>query len=341
VTREKRHRDFLARARFGSLDGLRFLAVVPVVFHHATPHPLPGVLGKGPLGVDLFFAISGLLITTLLLRERARTATVDVRAFYMRRARRILPLYYAVLALTVVRALALPAASPVRAHFFESLPFFATFTTTWFVRFAVPHPVLFAYSWSLAVEEQFYLVWPWVVRRGMALALAVGVALLAVDVWAGSLGGGLAVTIATSLRPPLLFGALFACVLHTKRGYGVVHAVLGGRFAIVGVVALLGVALGTSHVPLLGTQLLLALLVVASVIREDHALARVLAFWPVAWVGEVSYGVYMLHLAAIFVAKLLVSSDRASGAYVFAIALPLSLVMAAASRRWFEARFLR
>ncbi len=341
---EKHRRDFLERTRFGSLDGLRFLAVVPVVFHHSTPHPLAGILGKGPLGVDLFFAISGLLITTLLLRERERRGTVEVRAFYMRRARRILPLYYAVLGLTVVRALVLPADSPVRAHFFASLPFFATFTTTWFVRFGVPHPVLFAYSWSLAVEEQFYAVWPWIVRRGSAFAFAAVLVLLAVDVAAGaghlSSLGALAVTIATSLRPPLLFGVLFACVLHTERGYRVMYALLGSRLAIVVVALLLAVALGTTWIPLLGTQLLLALLVAASVIREDHALSAPLTARPIVWIGQASYGVYMLHLAAIFLAKQVVSSDRANGAYVFALAFPLSLLFAAASKRWFEARFL-
>lgn len=336
---ERRHREFSARARFGSLDGLRFLAVVPVVFHHATPRPLPGILGKGPLGVDLFFAISGFLITTLLLREHARTGSVDVRAFYVRRARRILPLYYAVLALTVVRALSLAEASPVRAHFFESLPFFATFTTTWFVDFAVPHPVLFAYSWSLAVEEQFYAVFPWIVRRGPRVALAVVLALLVVDVAAGRATSGLALAIATSLRPPLLFGALFACALHDRRGFRIVHALLGARWAVLVVAGALVVALVGPWVPLLGTQLLLAVLVAACVVREDHALAGALALRPIAFVGETSYGIYMLHLAAIFVAKRLVSSEVASGGAVFAIAFPISVALAAASRRFFESRF--
>ena len=338
------YETFRATTRFGSLDGLRFLAVVPVVFHHSTPRPLPGILGKGPLGVDLFFAISGCLITTLLLREREGAGTVGIRAFYMRRARRILPLYYAVLGLTVLRAFALDPRSPVRSHFFESLPAYATFTTTWFVDFGVPHPVLFAYSWSLAVEEQFYALWPWVVRKGLRFSLIVGCALLVVDLAAAhadpaglgpsaSAASGLVLKIASSLRAPLLLGALLAGVLHSRLGYRAASAVLGHRFSGVVVVAGLAVALGTPWIPLLGTQALLVLIVGACVVREDHALATPLGVRAVRHVGAISYGVYMLHLAAIFFAKRVVSSE-------VAIAMPLAVLFATASHRHFEARFV-
>lgn len=337
---------FRATTRFGSLDGLRFLAVVPVVFHHSTPRPLEGILGKGPLGVDLFFAISGFLITTLLLREQERAGTVGVRAFYTRRARRILPLYYAVLVLTALRALALDPSSPIRAHFFASLPAYATFTTTWFVDFAVPHSVLFAYSWSLAVEEQFYAVWPWIVRKGGAFPWIGCLAFLFVDLAAerlGSLpsrGATLAVTIAASLRAPLVLGALLACVLHSRAGHRAFSVLLGRRSSSVVMLVALAVALGTTLVPRLGTQMILVLLVGACVAREDHALAVPLRLGPVRHVGEVSYGIYMLHLAAIFVAKRIVSTEVLQGAAVFAIAMPLSVLFATFSHRGFEARFL-
>jgi peptidoglycan/LPS O-acetylase OafA/YrhL len=72
------HDHYLGTSRFPSLDGLRCLAVLPVVWHHATPRPPSGLLGRGPLGVDLFFAISGFLITTLLLRERRARGAVSV-----------------------------------------------------------------------------------------------------------------------------------------------------------------------------------------------------------------------------------------------------------------------
>lgn len=332
--------------RFGSLDGLRFLAVVPVVFHHSTPRPLPGLLGKGPIGVDLFFAVSGFLITTLLLRERDSAGHVDVRAFYTRRAFRILPLYYAVLGLTVLRALALPVESAVRAHFFASLPAFATFTTTWFVDFGVPHPILFAYSWSLAVEEQFYAVFPWFARGPKIAPWLFAVGLLACDA-ASSLGVlakvasasaplGFVVTVATGIRAPLLFGVLLACVLHEPRGYAILSEVLGKKASSAVFAALLVVVLVRNDVPLVVTHLVIVGLLGSCVVREDHLLAPVLALRPIAFVGEVSYGVYMLHLAAIFCAKRVVDDEAFSGLFVFALALPLSIAFAAASRRFFE-----
>ena len=334
------HAAYLEVRRFGSLDGLRFLAVVPVVYHHATPRILEGILGKGPLGVDLFFAISGFLITTLLLRERARTGMVGIAGFYGRRARRILPLYYAVLALTCVRALFLDPASPVRAHFFASLPFYATFTSTWFVDTSVAHPILYAYAWSLAVEEQFYAVWPHVARRGPAVAAVVALGLVGVDLAGGRVLSGLPLAIVSSLRPPLVLGAFAACVLHTERGFGWAIRLVGSRLAAPLVLGAVVFSLATSYVSLLTTQVLLVLLVVACVVREDSGLAEVLRLRPVRHVGEVSYGIYMLHLAAIFVAKKVVSSEVASGAAVFAIALPLSVALATLSHRYFESRFV-
>jgi peptidoglycan/LPS O-acetylase OafA/YrhL len=332
--------------RFGSLDGLRFLAVVPVVFHHSTPRPLPGVLGKGPIGVDLFFAVSGFLITTLLLRERDSAGRIDVRAFYTRRAFRILPLYYAVLALTVLRALALPVGSVVRSHFFTWLPAFATFTTTWFVDFGVPHPILFAYSWSLAVEEQFYAVFPWFARGPKVMPWLFAAGLLACDaassfgvltpIASGSAPLGLLVSVVTGIRAPLLLGVLLACILHEPRGYALVSEVLGKKGSSAVFAALLVVVLVRDDVPLVVTHLVIVCFLGSCVMREDHVLAKLLAFRPIAFVGEVSYGIYMLHLAAIFCAKRVVDDEALSGLWVFVLAFPLSVVFAAASRRFFE-----
>ena len=115
---------------------------------------------------------------------------------------------------------------------------------------------------------------------------------------------------------------------------------MGSRLAAPLVLGAVVFSLATSYVSLLTTQVLLVLLVVACVVREDSGLAEVLRLRPVRHVGEVSYGIYMLHLAAIFVAKKVVSSEVASGAAVFAIALPLSVALATLSHRYFESRFV-
>jgi peptidoglycan/LPS O-acetylase OafA/YrhL len=301
-------------------------------------------LSKGPLGVDLFFALSGFLITTLLLRERARQGRVDTIAFYRRRARRIFPLYYLVLGLYALRALLLLPLGPQRSHFFASLPFFATYTTNWFVDFSAPHPIIFAFSWSLAAEEQFYAVFPWLYRFRAGPWLG-AVALLALDV-AGEQGAlaawgasTLAVRMASSVQAAICFGALLACVLHTPRGFRAVYALLGGRGSVLVPFVALGLALVLPGVPLWATQMVLAVCVGAVVLREDHVLAPVLRQRHIARIGAVSYGVYMLHVTAVTAVKRTLPDPWRSLPVVFGLSLVLSVLAAEISFRFFESRW--
>ncbi len=337
-------------ARFPSLDGLRCFSIVPVIWHHATPGPLPGVLGKGPVGVDLFFAISGFLITTLMLRERDATGTVSIRGFYARRALRIFPLYYAVLGLYVARASLLPAAAPGRVHFFASLPFWATYTANWFVDFAVPHPVLFAFGWSLATEEQFYLVWPWIVRatRGVRVPVGAAIVLLVADqsvehgLFASALPlGSLGRRMIASIASPILLGALLACALHRPRGFAAAERVLGHRASAPILLLAVAALLVVDGAPLLALHLALALLVGACCVRADHGLRAITDAAPVRWVGTVSYGMYLLHVSAISAARHLLPAAWSAAPWVFALAFALTLPVAGASHRWFERPFLR
>src|SRR5262245_44922164 len=141
---------------FGSLDGLRCLSIVAVVWHHAAgsmiDHPL---LRHGHLGVSLFFVISGFLITTLLLRERDRFGDISLRLFYARRSLRIFPLYYTVLLAYVLLAWLFESGSRFGQQFFHSLPAYMTYTSNWFVKME-DERVIFYFAWSLAAEEQFY-----------------------------------------------------------------------------------------------------------------------------------------------------------------------------------------
>src|SRR4051812_8339437 len=178
------------------IQALRAVAVALVVGWHLWPDAVPG----GFVGVDVFFTISGFLITTLLVREARRTGRISLRDFWARRARRILPA-----ALTVIAACAAATALlvPVTewSQFFGDLRASALYMQNWHLAahavdyFAAsdgPSPV--QHFWSLAVEEQFYLVWPLVVlgalrvRRRWALPLALG------TVAAASLAYGIAHT---------------------------------------------------------------------------------------------------------------------------------------------------
>lgn len=341
------HEDYLARARFASLDGLRCLSILPVVWHHSTPRPLEGVLGKGPLGVHLFFAISGFLITTLLLRERARHGEVSLSRFYQRRGLRIAPLYYLVLGIYALRGWLFLTDSPLRRHFFASLPYYATYTGNWFVDYAVPHPVVFGFSWSLATEAQFYLLWPPVLAlsRGLALPAAVMLGLFGLDFAAesgwlvGVLGaGGAATNIVTSLSAPICLSSLLALALHHPKGFGGLRTLLGSAasapFALTGLVA--AVALDA---PLLVVHLTMVALVGAVAVREDHGLRRFLDARAPSFIGEVSYGIYLFHVSVITASKWLLPG--ASAPLLFVVASLGSVAVAALSYRSFEAWFLR
>jgi peptidoglycan/LPS O-acetylase OafA/YrhL len=126
------HEEFLRTRIFPGLDGLRCLSIVLVVAYHVSGMH-SGFLGRGYLGVALFFSISGFLITSLLLRERESHGHISLARFYGRRSLRIFPLYYAVLAAYVVLTLVFEKGAEERADFFANLPAFLSYTSNWFV----------------------------------------------------------------------------------------------------------------------------------------------------------------------------------------------------------------
>ena len=156
-TSNERTPPTFSEGRIPSLDGLRAVSILLVVVCHlaqTVDNPLPGPRTwyfKGAVGVDIFFAISGFLITTLLLRETERSGTVSISRFYLRRALRILPafwVYIAVLALF----------DHVGWVHLMSRDWIAAITYT--VNFFLPTAFPVRHIWSLSVEEHFYLIWP-------------------------------------------------------------------------------------------------------------------------------------------------------------------------------------
>ncbi|MBB5896534.1 peptidoglycan/LPS O-acetylase OafA/YrhL [Kutzneria kofuensis] len=165
---------------FASLNGLRCLSILAVIWHHCGGDvagiPVPRT---GYLGVSLFFVISGFLITTLLLRERDQHGQISLRRFYARRSLRIFPLYYTVVAIYAVLVLLVWKPSAYGNDYLHNLPAFLTYTSNWFV----PLGSELYLAWSLAAEEQFYLVWPVIERftaRKWPVLLAVAILMVSV-----------------------------------------------------------------------------------------------------------------------------------------------------------------
>jgi peptidoglycan/LPS O-acetylase OafA/YrhL len=339
-----RHAAFLGTRVFGSLDGLRALSVIAVIWYH-TEGATAGFT-QGSLGVDFFFAISGFLITTLLLRERSTTGRISLRNFYARRTLRIVPLYLATLGVYTVLVVATRAGTPEGQVFMANLPAYATYTSNWFVDRHSGPSVIFYFAWSLATEEQFYLIWPVVlafaVRRRQGLAVAAGALLVAAALGvsfhlAHPERGTLPIEIVKSIATPICAGALLGLVLHTRAGFTRLGGVLAHRATVPGLVAVVGlvVAAGVTR-DIIGAAM--ALLVAAVCVREDHPLARIMACRPLAYLGRISYGMYLLHMLCANLVR--VPLHRTSGAAVFAGTLVLVILVASASHRWFEAPFL-
>ena len=175
-------------ARIEGLDGLRALAIVGVLVYHLNASWLPG----GFLGVDVFFVVSGFLITTLLVREHHRTGRIALSQFWVRRARRLLPalVLCVLVSVLIARAVSQDLLVDIGRQIVGALTFSTNWTeitagTSYFDQTA---PQLFMNFWSLAVEEQFYLLWPLVtlallavssrVRVGVAIAVGLGSSLL-------------------------------------------------------------------------------------------------------------------------------------------------------------------
>lgn len=340
---------------FGSLDGLRALSILGVVWFHTwyitayypVLRTIP-VLRLGEFGVHVFFGISGFLITTLLLREQARYGTISLRDFYIRRALRIWPVYYATLAFYVALVLVTENGTDRGRLFFHYLPGYLTYTFTWFAGSATSG-VIFNFAWSLSTEEQFYCFWPATVRflRGWGAALVmitlIGSHMAArYGLLAGLLPqGSLIDRMIWSIAIPICLGSLLAQALDSASGFKALYPILGQTWSAPVMAALLLVSLAPLEPiwPLAWTAV--ALLVGACVIREDNGLAPLLRFRPLAFIGVVSYGMYLFNTLVVHAVH--AAMDRVGLGHpllMLPFTVGLTVLVAFLSYRYFEMPFL-
>lgn len=278
--------SFWTESYFPALDGLRAICIAMVVINHMhEPFPLPIA---GSLGVDIFFVLSGFLITTLLLREREKYGVVTLKGFYTRRAFRIFPLYFCVL-LLYVPAIKLTH-DPARWHELKAgLPYLLSFNQEF--RPAAAGNI-FGHSWSLGFEEKFYFVWPLLVlllyparKWRLAVVLLVGIILMALPGQFGRSYGG------------LFLGALLAVLIDRST-----RSRLQEWFAAIPTWAALCLVAITYYlfvslhvVPQLIFTAAVAIFVGTLVLRQS-TVRTVLAHPAMVLVGKRSYAMYLIHV---------------------------------------------
>lgn len=322
------------RNHIQSLDGIRGIAVIAVFFFHVrecfSGIPLiEAVVARGWFGVEVFFTLSGFLITRLLLQERESTGSVEIKDFYARRALRLVPAYLLVIAVT--SAALLLAGTPTQVtEGLANLKYLLTYTTNFAVVFGVAFP-LTLHFWSLAIEEQYYLLFPWLLRRQSVPRLA---AVLAVSIlsiasvraigfywwpfyWPSGPTLNSLVYYFTPLRiDSILAGALAATVVSMPGAVAAVrrYAIKGWRTAVL-IGALLMVVLrfgdlGSSelYVVWLPVMYTIVALLIIGVAGAGHGRLSVLESVVLVWIGRISYGFYLVHVLVIAAVTRIVES---------------------------------
>ena len=345
------YQGYRSRRTFGSLDGLRCISILAVIWHHSRGGLQIGRIGeRGFLGVDMFFVLSGFLIVTLLLRERDRNGLISLKAFYARRTLRIMPLYYGVVLLSAALFLGLRPEGQTAQSMREGLPFLLTYTTNW-----VEVDNLLDITWSLSAEEQFYLLWPPVQKyAGHPLLILFGLLLLSQLIHFGVLDEQMAALgfgpdEPTMLREttftPILLGVLLAHLLHSPEGFRRVSSLLGNPVtpAVLGLLLLLGLQLMPEDIkgwPRLTIHLLMMALLASTVVREDHVLAPFLKWRPVVRIGVLSYGMYLLHMFVVHFTDALGERGLPT-TLLFPLAVLGTVAIAEISYRYYETPFLK
>ena len=322
--------------RVAPLDGMRALAVTAVILYHANPSWAVG----GFFGVDVFFVLSGFLITTLLLGEWRGTGGVGLRGFWGRRARRLLPALFVMLAVVGAVSVLLPRVlgSPglvgdtlATVGYVANWHFIAA-NTSYFATVGNPSPL--QHTWTLAIEEQFYLIWPLILlllvggfrslRRPsrersrnrlllVAVVAVVGAAASALEMAyltpIGSLSVNRAYYGSDTRAQGLLVGAALAAVC---LWWGPVRTAMGRRLlGVIGIVGAVGVLVMWRIVPessaltFHGGFALLAVAAAAVIacltLLSRHPVAGLLSLRPLPYIGKISYGMYLWYWPVLLV----------------------------------------
>lgn len=344
-----------------SLDGIRAIAVMAVLVFHGSAPWLPG----GFLGVDVFFVLSGFLITSILLHEVETTGRISFKRFYLRRARRLLPALLGVLVFTAILALifAHDSAARVQSDIFASLAYVTNWTNIFSGQSyfeAIGRPPMLQHLWSLAVEEQFYVVWPAVmlfayrwrnrfgVRRVAMIGAVASTVLMAVLSFAMSMPGdndasrlyfGSDTHAMTILMGAALATAWRPAALPKRLAPGPTAAMtligIGSLFAVIWTFVNVD---ETSTMLYRGGFLVFAGLVAVLIAVTTHpaiAAGKLLGVQPLRYLGQRSYGLYLWHWPIFMITRPGIDIGW-TGLAAFIFQMTLTLIAAELSYRFLE-----
>ncbi len=280
---------------FPAFDGVRAYCVLLVMYHHLKKgdHIAPFI--DGHLGVDLFFLISGFLITTLLLREQHLTSRIDLRSFYIRRTFRIIPVYLVVLA-AYIGICQFPSQAEKWAQLKPALPFFLTMTNEYATEPGAGN--VFTHTWSLGVEEKFYLLWPLlfflVARTPRARAIVLALGFVAVSI------------------PPLLgfhylaiayFGLLMGCLMAVLLAAPFATRIFASVARLPSIIPLILFGFGFYFEYLYEAGILVfsscAMLFLTFLLARPSWVRTLHQSAPLVWLGRRSYSMYLVHVLAL------------------------------------------
>ena len=305
---ENRLYDGLAMSKIPSLDGLRGVAVMLVVFYHFGLelgfYPLPGYLG-----VMMFFVLSGFLITWLLLKESASTGDISLKQFYIRRSLRIFPAFYGYWIFTV--GLRLVSHHPIPWGYALAAFFYVS---DYYCALVSPGQTFMMQTWSLGIEEQFYLLWPFIFWKGRdnlyKLSIFLGVVILGVWIYRPILRYGFGASVeylqyAFDSRLDALFvGCLLAIQLRQRKLNKLIKVVCFNPAAPLIPIAILGVSVylsdsfGANYGQIIGfpiEELAVAVLLIQLIALTDYAPWAYLNSSPARFFGRISYSLYLYH----------------------------------------------
>jgi peptidoglycan/LPS O-acetylase OafA/YrhL len=300
------------RPYWPELDGLRAIAAGVVLLYHFRLSPFER---GGFLGVDLFLGLSGFLITGILLGELGRSGSIQLAAFYRRRAFRLLPALFLLLLVALLSAWLVPEVDP-DGLMPQSAAAAALYISNWVVAFGWFSIYPLQHTWSLAIEEQFYLFWPLVLmgvvrlgrRTGRASGTVVVLAALFVLnwVWRASMHDELSRRVYNGLDTrgtTLIAGAVLAAAfahpttrqtLDRHRTAVLLAGAAAGAY-LLGAFVLVSWSLDYGTRWALLTDLAVVTVVGACVLSSGHPLLGLLRVRPVLWAGRRSYGIYLWH----------------------------------------------